>query len=273
MPTLRLSLFFLLLLTVTTGCFALRQAEEASGPVAAPTLAPAPTPTTAAPAALPATAEPATPEPIESAETATPEPVESAETATPEPAESAEIPAPAANLWTIDPARSEVRFLIDEVLRGSDFTVVGTTRNLGGQIEFDPANPAAARVGQIVINARDFVTDNDFRNNAIRNRVLRSDQFEVITFTPTALEGLPTAITPGERYPFRITGDLTITDQTRPVTFEATVGWISADNLLQGSATAEIAWADWGLTIPFSSQVSAVADTLTLALDFIATAP
>ena len=49
---------------------------------------------------------------------------------------------------------SEARFYIQEVLLGQDKTVIGTTTNVTGDIQFDLASPAATTVGTITVNAQ-----------------------------------------------------------------------------------------------------------------------
>ncbi len=163
---------------------------------------------------------------------------------------------------------SEARFLIDEVLRGDDFTVVGATNQVAGEVAFDPDNPASAQVGTITVNARTLATDSAFRDRALKNRILYTDDYEYITFTPTELAGLPEAVSVGEPFSFRMTGDLTITDVTRPVTFDVTVTPTEAG--LEGLASATFPYADFGLSIPASQAVQAVADEVTLELSFTA---
>ena len=72
-------------------------------------------------------------------------------------------------IFQIDPAQSQVRFELDEDLRGSRITVVGTTDQVAGELAVDLNNPAATQVGVIQINARTLATDNNFRNRAIQN--------------------------------------------------------------------------------------------------------
>lgn len=172
-------------------------------------------------------------------------------------------------IYTIDPEQSVARFIINEVLNNNDTIVTGVTNNIGGQIALDLGNPTTAELGQILINARDIATDNQFRNRAIGNEILQTGAYEFITFTPTELIGLPATAEIGQTYSFQINGDLTITDQTRPVTFEATVTPTSA-TALSGMATTTILYADFGLTIPFARSVQSVEDTVVLELEFVA---
>lgn len=266
-------LWLLPLLLVLSGCFALQEAAPSSGQVVAPTLALATVePATAAPTALPATDVPATDVPPTVAPTTVPSPT-AEPSSTPEPtAEPTAVPASAdLTVYQIDPARSEARFEIDEVLSGDPVRVVGVTSNVAGQVAFDLAAPAAAQIGTIVIGARDLRTDNNFRNNAIANRILLTQQHEFIRFTPTRIDGLPAMVMVGETYAFQVVGDLEMVGQVREVTFDASVTTLGADEL-SGTVTTTVRYANWGIQVPLTQLVSAVADEVTLALDFVAVA-
>ena len=125
-------------------------------------------------------------------------------------------------------------------------------------------------MGTIQVNARDLTTDNEFRNRAIKNRILETDAYELVTFVPTAINGLPEQVTQGEEMTFQIMGDLTIRNVTRPVTFDVTLVPVN-DTRLEGKATTTLAYADFEIAIPAARAVSAVEDTVTLQLDFVAT--
>jgi polyisoprenoid-binding protein YceI len=126
-------------------------------------------------------------------------------------------------------------------------------------------------MGPILVNARTLATDNDFRNRAIKNRILSTDEYEFITFTPTEIVGLSGSAAIGESYSFQIVGDLTIRDETRPVTFEVTAS-LASKTQLTGSATVTVLYDDFSLTIPAAQAVSAVDDDVRLEIDFVATA-
>ncbi len=132
--------------------------------------------------------------------------------------------------------QSEARFIIDEVLRGAPKRVVGVTNQVAGQIVVDPANPGATQLGTIQVNARTLATDNDFRNRAIKNQILDTNNYEFVTFEPTELVGLPESVTVGQPFSFQIVGDLTIKDTTQSVTFDVTITPVS-ETQLQGLAT------------------------------------
>ena len=201
------------------------------------------------------------------AEPAAPVEEPAVETAPPsEPTPAAEAKEPI--IFEIQQEGSQARYVIDEVLRGVPTTVVGSTNQVAGQIAVDPAN-RIAQVGTILINARTFVTDESRRDNAVQNRILLTDQYEYITFAPTAIAGLPDSASVGESYTLQVTGDLTIRDVTRPVTFDVTVTALS-ESQLEGSARATIRYADWGISIPQVPFVASVSDEVQLELDFVA---
>lgn len=247
------------------GFFVFRQPEEASAPIEAIPLSEASSVAvaeTAAPAAETAAPTAATAEPA-----ATTEAVADA-TAAP----AAETAAPAAaQTFEIVQAESQARFLIDEVLQGAPVKVVGATDQVAGQIAIDVSNPQNSVVGPIQINARTLTTDNDFRNRAIKNAILNTNEFEFVTFTPQTLSGLPATAAVGTPFTFQVTGELTIKDVTRPATFEVTVTPIS-ETQIEGLATTTILYRDYELNIPDSPAVDTVADEVVLELDFVAQA-
>jgi polyisoprenoid-binding protein YceI len=159
----------------------------------------------------------------------------------------------------------------DEVLRGSPYTVVGTTDQVAGQFAFDAADPTTAQIGTILIDARTLATDDQSRTRALGNAILDTNEYEYIVFTPTEITGLPESVTAGQPFTFQATGDLTITDTTRPVTLDISVTPTS-DGSVDGTATATIGYADWGVSIPSLPFVASVDQDVVLKLDFSATA-
>lgn len=174
-------------------------------------------------------------------------------------------------IFEINPAESEARFMINEILRGEEKTVVGQTTAVKGQIAVDFEDPPSSFAGPIQVNALTLETDNAFRNRALHTRILLATIYEQVTFTPTAVRGVPESITFGEPVEFQIEGDLTITAYTEPATFEVTVIPISKTRL-EGQARTVINRSDFDLVIPSAPGVAGVEETVTLELDFVASA-
>ncbi|PJF21556.1 MAG: YceI family protein [Phototrophicales bacterium] len=248
---------------------------EASEEISAPTLDPNVTPTpgysqvVATNEALQtqiAVLQQITPEPVVTEEITAETPPEETDTA-----ETNSDGLSGRSLFRIEQTESEVRFNIDETLNGNRITVVGTTDQVAGDIVVDFDNPGSSQVGTIRINVRTLTTDNRFRNDALRARILRSaeDEFEFAEFTPTDLANLPESVSVGDTIEFQITGDLTVRGTTNSVTFDTTVTVVSADRL-EGYATATILYRDFGLVIPNVPSVSDVADEVILEIEFVA---
>jgi polyisoprenoid-binding protein YceI len=177
----------------------------------------------------------------------------------------------ASTIYEIDPQSTEARFLIGEILRGEPKTVVGNTNQVRGQIAVDLQNPATAAVGPIQVDARTLITDDGFRNRAIETRILLSRVFQFITFTPTSITGLPDTVTIGEAIDFQLTGDLSITDYTKPVVFDVTAVPVS-ETRIEGSAATTIQRSDFNLFVPSATGVAGVEEAVILEIDFAAEA-
>jgi len=180
---------------------------------------------------------------------------------------------PEATLFHIVPEESEVRFRIDEVLRGADFEVVGATSQIAGDIRVVPERPADSTVGLLRINVRTLQTDDSRRDRALRTFILRSseDEYEFAEFETRALQGLPQRITPGESYDIQLIGDLRVAGAEQELTFDATVTLESATRL-KAEASATLLYTDLGLTIPDVPFVSSVEEEVTLELKLVALA-
>ena len=173
-------------------------------------------------------------------------------------------------LFEISQADSEVSFSIYEELGGQPKTVVGVTDQVAGQIAINLDDLSQSQVGVVQVNARTFVTDSDRRNNAIRNFILNTDQYEFITFTPTEVISLSGSAEPGQPVTFKVAGDLTIRNVTQPVVFEVTVQ--GDTTTLTGTATTVIDRNDYNLTIPSVPNVANVGTEVTLEINFVANA-
>lgn len=175
--------------------------------------------------------------------------------------------------FILDPARSQARFMIDEMLMGSPKTVVGSTELVSGAVQVDMGNHSLTEISPIQIDARDLETDDNFRNRAMRRQILASqeDAYQYIVYTPTALDGLPATVTVGTPFEFSVTGDLKIRDITQPVIFAVTVTPVS-ETELQGSARATVQRAAFDLRIPSVPSVANVSEDVSLEFDFVAAA-
>ena len=177
-------------------------------------------------------------------------------------------------VYRIIPAESQARFAIDETYYGARHTVVGSTDQVAGDILLNADSPAQSRLGVIRINARALTTDNFFRTIALRERLLLSNmpEYEFIEFVPQSIDGLlelSERFVVGERHSLQITGVLTLRNVPQMLTFDVMVVPVSAFRL-QGTASAAVDWADFGIVMPRAPGISDVDETVRLELDFTA---
>lgn len=186
---------------------------------------------------------------------------------------SAKVPVGGSQHFQIASSASEARFIIGEVLMGQDNTVTGATDQVQGGFDVDLAAPDQVTFEPIVIDATGFVTDENRRDQAIRRFILEtaSAANASITFTPTAVKGLPSTVEVGQGYPVSIQGNLEIHGVRQPVTFSGTVTATSPSQIV-GSFSTSIQRSDFNLNIPSVRLVASVDEQLRLEFDFTAEA-
>jgi polyisoprenoid-binding protein YceI len=170
--------------------------------------------------------------------------------------------------YQINPDESKVSFTIFEELRGQPNNVVGTTNQVAGEVAVNLGDLSSAKIGVIKIDARGFATDDDRRNNMIHNRILHTDQYEFVTFTPTAISGLSGSAAPGQQFSFQVAGNLTIQDVTKPVVFDVS-GQVESPQRLSGTATTTIQLSDFNIEIPSVPFVANVGQDVKLQIGMV----
>jgi polyisoprenoid-binding protein YceI len=175
----------------------------------------------------------------------------------------------AAVVYHIDPAQSEAHYEVGETFfQGNRFNLaVGRTKGIAGEVLVDFANPANSQIGAIVIDVSQLTSDEGRRDNFIRNNALQSSQYPQATFKPTKIEGLPASAKPGDQLTLKVTGDLTVKETTKPVTFDVTL--TAGQDKLTGTATAEILLSDFGAG-PIQLAILQTEDKAKLVFDFVA---
>ena len=129
--------------------------------------------------------------------------------------------------------------------QGNAFNMaVGRTPQVTGEVSLDPSAPQNSTLGAFTADISQFASDSDRRDNAIRGRFLKSSRYPNVTFNATAIEGLPATYQDGQEITFKISGDLTIRDVTKPVTFDVTA--MLNGNTLSGEAVTTILMSDFG---------------------------
>ena len=252
--------------------------QPAQVPIAAPTAAPqAPTaappappaapqtPPTAAPAPTSAPVAPATAVPTPGPTTAaTAEPSEEPQDSIQEVEHDIVAYAMAFVLGEGTVARYKVE---EELARQGFFVATGETTDVAGRIVFDDEGAVVADESSIVIQAGTLKTDSDRRDRYVRERTLQTAQYPEVVFRPTSVEGLPSPVSEASgTVEFSISGDLTIRDQTRPVTWDVTAEF---GDIITGIAVIDITFEQFGMDKPSVAVVLSVEDTIRLEIAFV----
>ena len=143
--------------------------------------------------------------------------------------------------WKLDPAHTQITFSAKHMMVT---TVRGTFADVQGTIELDETDPTRSR-GEFRVATASVDTNFGARDAHLRS----ADFFDAETYPDIAFVATDIVPKGGDRY--AVTGDLTIRDVTRPVTFD-----VELDGIVPGmsgarhaglTATTNLTRTDWGL--------------------------
>jgi len=163
-------------------------------------------------------------------------------------------------------SKSEASYSVREQLARLNFPsdAVGKTSNISGSITISPNGKIDSANSKFTVDLSSLQTDESMRDNFVRRNVLQTDQFPDAVFVPTQISGLPATIPQSGSVTFQVTGNLTIRDVTKPVTWDVT-GSI-ANGEATGTAATSFTFEDFNLTQPHVSVVLSVVDKITLTV-------
>lgn len=172
-------------------------------------------------------------------------------------------------LYRIDPQHSEVRYEVGETFfQDNRFaTAVGRTTGIAGELLVDYDQPAASRVGEIVIDVSQFVSDESRRDNFLNRNGLVSSVYPFASFITHSIEGLPARAAPGEKFALTLHGDLTVKEVTKPASWQLVLELF--DGQIIGSAETQILMSDYGVG-PIQLAFLRTEDEVKLVFEFVA---
>ncbi len=172
----------------------------------------------------------------------------------------------AATTWNIDTSHADVQFSAKHLMVT---TVRGKFSGVTGTLTLDDENPAASGA-TISLQAATLNSGFEARDNHLKSAdFFDVEQYPEITFVATRVEPVG-----GDDY--RVTGDLTIKNITRPATFDVeflgTYQGFGPARRAGFRARAKIAREDWGLTWNMALESGAwlVGKEITLEIDLAA---
>lgn len=146
-------------------------------------------------------------------------------------------------------------YRVDEVLNGTDVTVVGRTEDVTGSFTVEGLTLTAA---EITVDVASIETDSSSRDAYFRDSALRVSEHPTATFTLTGPVAAASTPAVGEVQSLTATGDLTIAGVTRPVTVELEA--VLGDGSGQVAGSIPITFADFGVEAPNLGFVSVEPD-------------
>lgn len=143
--------------------------------------------------------------------------------------------------WFIDPAHTSVTFGVKHMMVT---TVRGRLGKAQGRIDFDPAHPQRTVI-DVAIDPSTVDTGDEKRDGHLKS----PDFFDVATYPKITFRSTKVEAKDGHRYV--VSGNLTIRDVTKPVSFETELEGIAdgpqGGKFLGATATLAINRTDWGL--------------------------
>ena len=174
-------------------------------------------------------------------------------------------PSASASATAIDPAAlsgswavtdgSFAGYRVDEVLNGTDVTVVGRTEEVTGSLTVDDLTLTTA---DLTVDVASITTDSSSRDAYFRDVALRASDHPEATFTLTGPVAATATPVVGEVQTLSATGDLTIAGVTRSVTVELQA--VLNDGSGQVAGGIPIRFADFGVEAPNLGFVSVEPD-------------
>jgi polyisoprenoid-binding protein YceI len=177
---------------------------------------------------------------------------------------------PGMRTFRIVPDQTEASYEVQEQFLRRDLPnqAIGKTNTVEGEFQFTLDGKPTGQVTKFTVDLRTLTSDESRRDNRIRRQWLESDKYPFAEFVSTEAQNLPASYTDGQEVAFKLVGNLTIREITRPVTFDVT-GKLVGDTVT-GTATTQILMKDFGFDPPDIAGMLTVKDGVTIRVNFTA---
>jgi len=165
---------------------------------------------------------------------------------------------------------TKARYLVKEQLVGKNFPndAIGETPDVAGSIVLGP-DGAVQPGSSITVKTTTLKSDESRRDNYLRTSSLETARYPEVKTVPKSVEGLPWPLPASGQVSFKLTGDMTVHGQTKPVTWDVTADL--GANRATGMATTRFKFGDFGMSVPRAFIVLSVEDDIRLEIDFVVT--
>lgn len=164
--------------------------------------------------------------------------------------------------------KSSANYRVREQLAGVNFPTdaVGKTQAISGSIIGKPDGTIVSSDSKFTVDLSTLQSDQAMRDNFIKGSVLQTSQYPKAVFVPTGATGLPTTLPPTGSVSFKLTGNLTVKNVTKPVTWDVTC---QPQSSTEGTchATTNFTFDYFNLTQPHVGRVLSIDNNITLEVD------
>lgn len=167
------------------------------------------------------------------------------------------------------PEKSKANYRVTEQLVGLSLPddAVGSTSAISGMIVGKTDGSVDSSQSKFVVDLRTLKSDQSLRDNFIQRTPLQTSQYPYATFVPTSGSGFPTAVPPSGQGSFKLTGNLTIRDVTKEVTWDTTCQLQNGQTEGTCHATTSFTFEYFNLNQPRVGRVLSIVDKITLEVD------
>ncbi len=184
-----------------------------------------------------------------------------------------------ARTFVIVPEESKASYIVDEefldgaldkleILPGP-VTAVGTTQQVEGHLQLnanDLTDPQVLGPNSFTVNIESLTSDDDRRDDRIKEHNLESSIYPLATFTATAIDGAPAEYAKGEEISFQLLGYLTAREISVPVTFDVTA--TLTDDTIAGKMSTDVQMTDFGFDPPDWAGIRTVENDFIIEVEF-----
>ena len=165
------------------------------------------------------------------------------------------------------PDKSQARYRVREQLAGVAFPsdAVGSTNVFTGTIVGRTDGTIVSDQSKFQVDLRTLKSNEAMRDGFIGRSTLQTSQYPYATFVPTSAPGLPLTLPAKGQVAFKLIGNLTIRNVTKPVTWDVQ-GTVNG-NTATGTATTNFTFEYFDLTRPSVARVLSIEDNIKLELD------
>ena len=165
---------------------------------------------------------------------------------------------------------SLARYIVGEELRRLDLPIkaIGETSEVSGAIVFKDDGSVDSDSSILKVGLSGFKSDEDRRDRWVRSSLFNTSRFPSAELVVTGFDGLPWPLPESGEATFKLNGDLTVQEVTRPVSWDVTAQFDRG--MVTGQAKTMVTFDQLELSKPTFAFILSVDDEIHLEIDITA---